>query len=102
MATYLDVLVELLTDPEGRDAYGVDPAGWLRGAGLGFLCGEDILAARPVLTDWAPDLAAAFDQVDGIDPQPALGESELDAAVRVLDVLVEKVGAGAPGSARFG
>ena len=35
VATYLDVLVELLTDPEGRVEYLEDPTGWLQAAGSG-------------------------------------------------------------------
>ena len=102
MATYLDVLVELLTDPEVRVEYLEDPTGWLQAAGVGFLCGEDVIAAGPILSSWLPDLATAFDQLDGVDPQPALGETELAAAVRVLAVLVEKVAATAPEGAGFG
>ena len=102
MATYLDVLVELLTDPDGRSAYLEDPAAWLQRAGVGFLCGEDVIAAGPILSSWLPDVAAAFDQLEGIDPQPGLGETELDAAVRVLGVLVEKVSVTAPEDSRFG
>ena len=45
MATYLDVLVELLHDPATRAAYLADPALWLRDSGLGYLCGEDVVAA---------------------------------------------------------
>jgi hypothetical protein len=91
VATYLDVLVELLTDPDGRSAYLEDPEAWLQRAGVGFLCGEDVIAAGPILSSWLPDLAAAFDQLGGTDPQPGLGETELAAAVRVLAVLVDKI-----------
>jgi hypothetical protein len=102
VATYLDVLVELLTDPDGRAAYVADPPGWLRAAGVGFLCGEDVVAAGPIISAWVPDLGVAYDQLAGTDPQPALGETELDAAVRVLGVLVEKVSVTSPADSRFG
>src|SRR5262245_47492490 len=91
VATYLDVLVELLTDPAERASCLREPADWLRDAGVGFLCGEDIVAAGPVLGGWLPDLAPVLDLLAEVDPQPAVGESEVDAAVRVLAVLIEKI-----------
>jgi transposase InsO family protein len=89
VGTYLDVLVELLGDEDQQAAYADDPQVWLRAAGVGFLCGEDVVAAGPVLAGWRPELATACDVLDGVDPQPAPGETELAAAVRVLDALLE-------------
>jgi hypothetical protein len=91
VATYLDVLVELLRDPVTRAAYLADPVLWLRDSGLGYLCGEDVVAAGPYLCSWFPDLTAAFDAVERHDPAPRLGESELDAAVRVVQELLDAV-----------
>jgi hypothetical protein len=91
MATYLDVLVEVLTDPAERAVYLREPDAWLHDAGLGSLCGEDIVAAGPILQGWLPDLASALEVLADVDPQPALGETELDAAARVLGVLVDKL-----------
>jgi hypothetical protein len=91
VATYLDVLVELLTDPAERAAYLREPTAWLHDAGLGYLCGEDVIAAAPVLRGWLPDVAAALEVLATADPQLGAGETELDAAVRVLGTVLEKV-----------
>ena len=91
VATYLDVLVELLTDPAERADYLREPAGWLHDAGVGYLCGEDVVAAGPILGGWLPDLAPVLDLLAGVDPQPAVGETELEAAIRVVGFLIEKI-----------
>jgi hypothetical protein len=87
VATYLDVLVELLTDLDARAGYEKDPAVWLRTAGVGFLCGEDVVAGAAYLREWQPELGAALDELEGVDPAPRDGESELDAAIRVIEVV---------------
>lgn len=84
MATYLDVLVELLTDPDARAGYQKDPAIWLRTAGAGHLCGEDVVAAAPLLRGWQPQLTSALALLDDADPAPQDGETELDAAIRII------------------
>jgi hypothetical protein len=89
VATYLDVLVELLTDPDARSAYQKDRSGWLRAAGVGFLCGEDIAAAGPVLRTWLPQLVSPFDVLEKVDPAPSDGEGELDAAIRLIDEMCD-------------
>jgi hypothetical protein len=91
VGTYLDVLVETLTEPAARAAYLRDPAGWLRDAGVGYLCGEDVIAGAPVICGWRPDLDPAFAVLEAADPQPAPGETELDAAVRVLGLVLAEV-----------
>jgi hypothetical protein len=91
VATYLDVLVELLTDPGGRAAYLRDPGLWLQDAGLGYLCGEDVVAAGPMVTTWFPELTEAFAALEGFEPEPGLGETELAAAIRTIAVLIERV-----------
>jgi hypothetical protein len=89
VATYLDVLVELLTDLDARAGYQKEPAVWLRSAGVGFLCGEDIVAGAPYLRDAHPQLVPALDDLEGLDPAPQEGESELDAAIRVINVVCD-------------
>jgi hypothetical protein len=89
VATYLDVLLELLGDEDQQAAYRADPLAWLESAGVGFLCGEDVVAAGPVLAGWRPDLAGACAALGRLDPQPSPGETELAAAARVLDALLD-------------
>ncbi|CAN5802023.1 hypothetical protein BH24ACT3_BH24ACT3_07490 [soil metagenome] len=104
MTTFLDTLANLLTDPAAARAYRQDPAGWLTAEGAGFLCGEDVVEAVPALAERlagpAADRLRARSPVEPVAPRP--DETELDAAVRQLDPLVEGPSGPPPEAAEAG
>ncbi len=97
MPTFLDELAGLCLDADERASYRQDPAGWLASHRCGHLCGEDVAAAVPVLQSRLPRAIGSRvrldDDVERADHAAAVpataaaapGETELDAAVRVLD-----------------
>jgi hypothetical protein len=91
VATFLDVLADLLGEPEARSRYRSDPVAWLRALGSGHLCGEDVLAGLPVLAGWFPDLGDRTEGLESYGAGPLPGESELDAAVRTIDAILERI-----------
>ena len=87
MATFLDALAELVTDPSARARYRADPVGWLAEQRIGGLCGDDVVAAEPLLRQWfGPDLPIS--QRRRPDPAPRPGEPEVASAVRQIDHLL--------------
>ena len=93
MTTYLDALAELVTDASARIEYRRDPAGWLAGKRVGGLCGEDVVAAEPLLRQWfGPDLPVTPRRRP--DPAPRPGEPEAASAIRQIDHLLAGFAAG--------
>jgi hypothetical protein len=96
MANILEFLRNVLTDYDAQGAYRDDPASYLRSSGFGDLTGEDVVEGVAVLRGSLPEHVAAglepFAQRQGLPlVGPEGGESELDAAVRVLGFAVDRV-----------
>jgi hypothetical protein len=98
MANILEFLRGVLTDPEAQRLLDADPEGFVTRSGFGDLSGEDVVEAIGVVRRSLPaDVTAAlaaFDDEDHLPPvRPALGERDLDAAIRQLRHAVALVGA---------
>ncbi len=91
MATFLDALADLVSDPVLRAEYRTDPEAWLVDAGAADICGEDVVAALGVLQGWVPAVAEHLGVDDLPDPAPGAGETERAAAVRSIDHLLTRL-----------
>ena len=102
MANILEYLRGVLVDPHAQGSFRADPGGYLTEGGFGDLTGEDVVEAVVVLRrSLPPDAAAALSVFDDEDDLPAVrpapGETDLDAAVRVLTFAADQV----PGSVQL-
>lgn len=65
--TLHDFVLNLLTDPDARSAFELDPEGTLRGAGLGDLTPADVQDVVPLVVDYAPVQGiTSLDAVNGL------------------------------------
>jgi hypothetical protein len=90
-ASLLDWVTGLVTDPAAQARFAADPHGVLGEAGLADLDPADLFHAIPLVTD---SVAARLDAVaDGSAPIPGPleGESGLDAAVRQLTAIPDRI-----------
>ncbi|MEU7848909.1 IniB N-terminal domain-containing protein [Micromonospora parva] len=70
--TLHDFVLDLLTNPDARSAFDLDPEGALRGAGLTDITAADVQDVVPLVVDYAPGaglapLASPVEQL-GLDP----------------------------------
>ncbi|MGW5578419.1 IniB N-terminal domain-containing protein [Micromonospora chokoriensis] len=72
--TLHDFVLDLLTNPDARSAFDLDPEGALRGAGLTDITAADVQDVVPLVVDYAPG--------QGLGPiAPAVGQLGLDPLV---------------------
>lgn len=96
--TLHDFVLDLLTDPDARSAFELDPEGTLRSAGLDDLTVADVQDVVPLVLDYAP-----VQGVTSLDAVQGLGLSGLDTdptnLVGQLQSVVQNLsGAGSPTS----
>ncbi|MEO3779407.1 IniB N-terminal domain-containing protein [Micromonospora sp. B11E3] len=81
--TLHDFVLNLLTDPDARSAFDLDPEGALRAAGLTDITAADVQDVVPLVVDYAPvqgvtSLAPLGDQlgstVPAVDPTDVIGQ----------------------------
>jgi hypothetical protein len=97
MANILEFLRGVLTEPDAQESFRADPGDYIDKAGFVDLTGEDVVEAVLVLRRSLPDeLAArltAFEDDDTLPPvRPGPEETELDAAVRMLNFAIDEAG----------
>src|SRR5262245_9271900 len=97
MANILEFLRGVLTEPDAQESFRADPGGYIDKAGFVDLTGEDVVEAVLVLRRSLPDdLAArltAFEDDDALPSvRPGPEETELDAAVRMLNFAIDEAG----------
>lgn len=94
MGNILELLRGVLTSDAEQNQFSADPMAYLTGRGFADLSGEDIVeGVRVARRDLSPALAAKLEPFDGTGQglpvvEPNIGESELDAAIRVLEFAV--------------
>lgn len=75
--TLHDFVLNLLTNPDARSAFELDPEGTLRSAGLSDLTVVDVQDVVPLVVDYAPVQGiTGLDAVDGLE----LGTLDTDPA----------------------
>ncbi len=106
MANILEFLRGVLIDPEAQDAYRSDPEGYATRSGFADLTGEDVVEAIGMLRRSLPapvaEALAPFDDEDELPgARTGVDERDVDAALRMLDFALARVGdgAGAPAGA---
>jgi hypothetical protein len=81
--TLHDFVLNLLTNPDARSAFDLDPEGALRAAGLTDITAADVLDVVPLVVDYAPvqgitSLASLGDQLESVpavaDPGDVIGQ----------------------------
>jgi hypothetical protein len=97
MANILEFLRGVLTESDAQETFRADPGGYIDEAGFVDLTGEDVVEAVLVLRRSLPDdLAArltAFEDDDALPSvRPGPEETELDAAVRMLNFAIDEAG----------
>ncbi|MEO7556175.1 MAG: hypothetical protein ABIV94_06175, partial [Acidimicrobiales bacterium] len=91
MANILEFLRAVITDGDEQRRFAASPREYLIAHGFDDLTGEDVVEGISALRSSLPDdVAAQLSAYDGSEhplPEvvPGPGESELDAAIRVLD-----------------
>ncbi|MEU8181344.1 IniB N-terminal domain-containing protein [Micromonospora sp. NPDC049047] len=75
--TLHDFVLDLLTNPDARSAFDLDPEGALRGAGLTDITAADVQDVVPLVVDYAPGagLAPLAAPVGQLDLEPLLTDS---------------------------
>lgn len=82
--TLHDFVLDLLTDPDARSAFELDPEGTLRDAGLSDLTVADVQDVVPLVVDYAPVQGITnLDALEGL----GLGAFDADPAVGVVNQL---------------
>ncbi|MEV0155281.1 IniB N-terminal domain-containing protein [Micromonospora sp. NPDC050686] len=119
--TLHDFVFNLLTDPDARSAFDLDPEGTLRAAGLSDITAADVRDVVPLVVDYAPaqDLAPlaqatgqfgpdllgvdAVGQLQAVTQQISIGGSYtgLDANAGALGAIVVDPGSVAAGATLF-
>jgi hypothetical protein len=91
--TLHDFVLNLLTDPDARTAFEIDPEGVLDGAGLGDITEADVQEVIPLVMDYAP--------INGLTglvgaEEPVLGgfDGDVTGAVRQLQDITQLAVAG--------
>jgi hypothetical protein len=68
-STLLDFILSLLRDPEAAQSFSDHPEQALSDAGLGDVCGADVQALMPMLSDYAPAGVSPYHSAGSYKPQ---------------------------------
>lgn len=93
--TLHDFVLNLLTNPEARSAFELDPEGTLNAAGLGDITAADVQDVVPLVVDYAP-----VQGITGLVPTGDLGQlGSLDETTNVigqLQTVTQQLSVGVP------